>query len=292
MNQSEGLAEQFEAHRSHLRSVAYGMLGSLPEAEDAVQEAWIRFSRHGTRDVANMRGWLTTIVARTCLDMLRGRRSRREDLWGDDVQEANGQGASSVDPEYEAMLADSVGLAMLVVLDRLNPPERIAFVLHDIFAVSFEEIAPMVNRTPAAARQLASRARRRVQGDPTVVQEAHESQKRQLVEAFLAASRAGDWDALLAVLDPDVVLTADAMVMPPGSPTTVRGAAAVAKHSYGRAQAARAALVNGSVGVVVAPRGRLYIVMDIRVFNGRIREIEVIGDPARLRQVEVTVLKD
>jgi RNA polymerase sigma factor (sigma-70 family) len=281
--------EPFEENREHLRSVAYRMLGSLSEADDAVQEAWLRLSRSDTSGVENLGGWLTTVVARICLDMLRSRNSRREEP----LDRFGAQGAAAIDngidPEQEAMLADSVGLALLVVLETLAPAERLAFVLHDMFAVSFDEIAPIVGRTPSAARQLASRGRRRVQGVATVP-EVDLDRQREVVEAFLAASREGDFAALLEALDPDVVLRADATATAPDAPSEMRGAATIAEQFVGRAVLARAALVNGSVGVVVAPRGRLLLVLQLVFANGRIAGIEAVADPERLRQLDLAVL--
>jgi RNA polymerase sigma-70 factor, ECF subfamily len=290
MDQQEWMAERFEANRAHLRQVAYRMLGSRSEADDAVQEAWLRLSRSGTSGVENLGGWLTTVVARVCLDMLRSRKSRREEPFGAEVPEPAATGEGGADPEQEALLADSVGLALLVVLQTLAPAERVAFVLHDLFAVPFEEIAPVVGRSPTAARQLASRARRRVQGAPTLP-EADLARQREVVEAFMAASRGGDFEALLAVLDPDVVLRADRAVVPAGMPTEARGAAAVAKRAMvGRVRFAQPALVNGAVGIVVAPRGRQLLVLAFRIAGGRIVEIDVVADPERLRQLDLAVL--
>ncbi len=252
----EWKAARFEESREHLRSVAYRMLGSLSEADDAVQEAWLRLSRADTSAVENLAGWLTTVVARICLDMLRSRRSRREEPLDRFGAEPAGVDDGGIDPEQEAILADSVGLALLVVLETLAPAERLAFVLHDMFAVSFEEIAPIVGRTPSAARQLASRGRRRVQGVASVP-EVDLDRQREVVQAFLAASREGDFAALLAALDPDVVFRSDATATAPGTPREMRGAPKVAQQFVGRAVLARVALVNGSVGVVVAPRGQL-----------------------------------
>src|SRR5437588_7011022 len=227
MNETDWLAERFEAHRPHLRAVAYRMLGSLAEAEDAVQEVWLRLSRSGTEDVENLGGWMTTIVARVCLNVLRSRQVRREESLDAHVPDPVISRADGVDPEHEALLAESVGLALLVVLETLAPAERLAFVLHDMFAVPFDEIAPMVGRSPTAARQLASRARRRVRGNSTVPN-ANLTGQRKVVEAFLAAARKGDFDALLAVLDPDVVHRADRVTAPPGG-SERRGARAVAQ---------------------------------------------------------------
>src|ERR671911_1955284 len=290
------LAEHFEANRTHLRAVAYRLLGSLSEADDAVQEAWLRLSRSGTSGVQNLGGWLTTVVARVCLDMLRSRKSRREvsldELSGVRVPDPIVNREDRTDPEHEALLADSVGLALLVVLETLTPAERLAFVLHDMFAVSFQEIAPIVGRSPTAARQLASRARRRVQGAATVP-DADLARQREVVEAFLAASRGGDFDALVAVLDPDVVLRADDGALPVVAAREVRGAPAVARRAVkGRARAARPALVNGAVGVVVAPRGRLLMVLGFTITGGKIVEIDAIADPEHVRQLDLAVLDD
>ena len=283
------LAERFEANRSRLRRVAYRMLGSPSEAEDAVQEAWLRLSRSDTSGVDNLGGWLTTVVARVCLDMLRQRKSRREESLDADAPEPVASGERGMDPEQEALLADSVGLALLVVLQTLAPAERVAFVLHDMFDLSFDEIAPVVGRSPTAARQLASRARRRVQGAPTVA-DADLARQRDVIDAFLTASRGGDFEALLAVLDPDVVMRSDRVAVQLGGPAELRGATAVAENFKGRAQLARTALVNGAVGVVVAPRGRLLLVLVPTVVGGRIVEIDVIADPERLSRLELAVL--
>jgi RNA polymerase sigma factor (sigma-70 family) len=288
-NEHEWLAEQFEAYRTHLRAVAYRLLGDLTEADDAVQESWLHLSRSDTSGVENLGGWLTTVVARVCLDMLRSRNSRREEPLGADVPDPIVSREGGIDPEHEALLADSVGLALLVVLDTLNPAERLAFVLHDIFAVPFDEIAPIVGRSPTAARQLASRARRRVRGAATVP-DADLTRQREVVDAFLAASRGGDFDALLAVLDPDVVFRADRAAVLAGASREVRGALAVARQFSGRAQGARPALVNGAVGVVVARRGRLFLVLSLTVTRGKIVEIDVVADPARLRQLDLAIL--
>jgi RNA polymerase sigma factor (sigma-70 family) len=292
VDEHEGLAERFEANRSHLLGVAYRMLGSASEAEDAVQEAWLRLSRSDSGSVENLRGWLTTVVGRVCLDMLRSRKSRREESLEVHMPEPIAKRANASDPEQEALLADSVGLALLVVLDTLAPAERLAFVLHDMFAVPFDEIGSIVGRSPAAARQLASRARRRVQGAPA----AHGAdliRQRQLVEAFLAALRGGDFEALVAVLDPDVIVRADAVAARPGAPSEVRGAEIWARQAVAssqRARAARPALVNGTVGVVVAPGGRLFRVLTFTIAGGKIARIDVVGDPERLRQLDLAVL--
>ena len=292
MDEHDWLAQRFEENRTHLRAVAYRMLGSLSEADDAVQEAWLRLSRSDTSEVENLGGWLTTVVARVCLDMLRSRRSRREEPLGVHVREPIVGRQDGSDPEQETLLSDSVGLALLVVLETLSPAERLAFVLHDMFAVPFDEIAPIVDRSPNAAKMLASRARRRVQAaDP--VPDADLTRQREVVDAFLAAARGGDFDALVAVLDPDIVLRADGGAVRAGLSREVRGAPAVARRALkGRARAARPALVNGAVGVVVAPRGRLPMVLGFTIRGGRIVEIEVIADPARLRQLDLALLDD
>jgi len=294
VDEGDWLARRFEENRSHLRAVAYRMLGSLGEADDAVQEAWLRFSRSDTSGVANLGGWLTTVVARVCLDMLRSRKSRREEPLGAHEPESIVSREDGTSPEQEALVADSVGLALLVVLETLAPAERLAFVLHDMFAVPFDEIAPIVGRSPTAARQLASRARRRVRGAGTVAS-ADLTRQREVVEAFLAATRSGDFDALLAVLDPDVVRRADAAAVPRGAPRELRGAHAVAKGALAGSQRARSApvalaVVNGSVGVVVAPGGRLSRVITFKIRSGKIAEIDVLADPARLRQLHLAVL--
>ena len=291
MNEQNFLAEKFETNRNHLRRVAYRMLGSLSEADDAVQEAWLRLARADTSDVRNLGGWLTTVVARVCLDMLRGRKSRREEPLGPHVPEPIVGRDGGLDPEHEAQMADSVGLALLVVLETLAPAERIAFVLHDMFDLPFDEIAPIVGRSEAAARQLASRARRRVQGVDKASDTDLASQ-REIVDAFLAASRNGDFEALLAVLDPDVVALADDAAVRLGGPHELRGADAVARAFMGRAQAARSALVNGAVGAVVAPRGRLLLVVSIRIVNGKIVEMNAVGDPERLGEFDLSVLDE
>ena len=292
MDEHEWMAERFEAQRTHLRAVAYRMLGSLSEADDAVQESWIRLSRSGTSGVENLGGWLTTVVARVCLDTLRSRKSRREEPLDADLPEPIVSRRDMIDPETEVLLADSVGLALLVVLDTLAPAERLAFVLHDMFDLSFDEIAAIVGRSPTAARQLASRARRRVQG-ADAVRDADLTRQREVVDAFLAASRGGDFDALLAVLDPDVVLRSDRAAVPPGAPTEIRGAAAIANRAVkGGARAAQPALVNGAVGVVVAPRGKLLMVLRFTITRGKIVEIDAVADPERLRQLDLAVLYD
>jgi RNA polymerase sigma factor (sigma-70 family) len=289
MDEHEWLAEQFEANRTHLRAVAYRMLGSLSEADDAVQESWLHLSRSDTSGVENLGGWLTTVVARVCLDMLRSRESRREEPLG--MPEPIMSSEDGIDPEHEVLLADSVGLALLVVLDTLNPAERLAFVLHDLFAVPFDEIAPIVGRSPTAARQLASRARRRVQGAATVP-DADLTRQREVVDAFLAASRGGDFDALLALLDPDVVLQADRAAVHAGASREVRGAPDVARQFSGRAREAQPALVDGAVGAVWAPGGRPRVVFGFTITRGKIVEIDILADPERLRQLDLAVLDD
>ncbi|MFI0369744.1 sigma-70 family RNA polymerase sigma factor [Actinomadura sp. 1N219] len=290
MNEHGALAERFEAHRGRLRAVAYRMLGSAAEADDAVQEAWLRLSRTDPAGIDNLEAWLRTVVSRLCLDMLRARTARREEPYGWQPPVQAGDG----DPEREAELLDQVGRAMLVVLDTLGPNERVAFVLHDVFAVPFEEIAAIVGRTPAAAKKLASRARRRVRG-AAAVPAAELARQRRVVEAFLAAARGGDLDALLAVLAPDVVRRADAAVLPPGRDPVVRGADAVAREIelFGRrARHAEPALVDGRAGAVVAPHGRLLLAMAITVRDGRVAEYELIADPGRLRRLDLAVLDD
>lgn len=291
MDEHEWLAERFEENRTHLRAVAYRVLGSPSEADDAVQEAWLRLSRSDTSGVENLGGWLTTIVARVCFDMLRSRKSRREEPLGAHVPEPIVSREDGIDPEHEALLADSVGPALLVVLETLAPAERIAFVLHDLFAVPFDEIASIVGRSPAAARQLASRARRRVQGAATAP-DADLTRQREIVDAFLAASRGGDFDALLAVLDPDAVLRADRAAVQMGASREVRGGAAVAGTFSGRARGAQPALVNGAVGLVWAPRGRPTVVFGFTITRGKIVEIDLVADPERLHQLDVAVLDD
>ncbi len=289
MDEHAWLAEQFEAERPHLRAVAYRMLGSLSEADDAVQESWLHLSRSNTSGVENLGGWLTTVVARVCLDLLRSRNSRREEPLGVHVPDPIVSREDGIDPEQEALLADSVGLALLVVLDTLNPAERLAFVLHDLFAVPFDEIAPIVGRSPTAARQLASRARRRVQGAATVP-DADLARQREVVDAFLAASRGGDFDALLAVLDPDVVLRADRAAVRAGASREVRGAPDVARQFSGRARFAQPALVDGAVGAVWAPGGQPRVVFGFTITRGKIVAIDILADPERLHQLNLEVL--
>jgi RNA polymerase sigma factor (sigma-70 family) len=282
-------AEQFERYRPHLRAVAYRMLGSLSEADDALQESWLRLSRSDTDAVDNLGGWLTTVVGRVCLDMLRSRRSRQEDYVGSWLPEPIVSLDDETDPEHEALIADSVGLALLVVLETLTPAERLAFVLHDMFAVPFEEIGPIVGRTPAAARQLASRGRRRVQGAAPTASDTGLAEQRRLVDAFLAASRAGDFEALVAVLDPDVVFRADRGAVSRLARPPVTGADAVAQQVLSRgsrfAPRARPALVNGAAGLIIGPEDRPFAVIGFTVARGRIVEIDLIVDPDKLRGV-------
>jgi RNA polymerase sigma factor (sigma-70 family) len=289
MDQREWLIERFEHHRSHLRAVAYRMLGSVSEADDAVQEAWLRIRDQDPASVENMRGWLTTIVGRVCLNMLRSRSSRREELSAH-VPDRVVSFDESGDPEHEALLADSVGLAMLVVLDALTPAERLAFVMHDVFAVPFAEIGTVLDRSEAAAQQLASRARRRVQGAPDP--ELDLARQRQVVDAFFAASRDGDFDALVGVLDPDVELRIDGGVLRSEASLVLRGAAAVAGHTTTYSTLypfVRPALVNGAAGAVVAPHGRLFSVMAFTVTNGKIIQIDALLDPERLARLDLSI---
>jgi RNA polymerase sigma-70 factor (ECF subfamily) len=292
MGEQEWLAERFEEQRIHLRTVAYRMLGSLSEADDAVQEAWLRLSRSDTRKVEDLPAWLTTIVARVSLNMLRSRRTRREQPFGPHVPEPIVDGADGTDPEHEAILADSVGLALVVVLETLNPAERLAFVLHDMFAVPFEEIAPIVERSPAATRQLASRARRRVQGANTVPDTDLRAQ-REVVDAFLAAGRDGDFEGLVAVLDPDVVLRQDYGVAGPAVSRVVRGAQKVGGQAvvYGRAGLVmRPALINGAAGIVTFRDGEPFSVGAFTVRDRKIVEIDFLADPERMRRLDLTIL--
>ena len=292
MEDLQWLAERFEENRGHLRAVAYRMLGSASEADDAIQETWLRLGGSDASSIENLGGWLTTVVARVCLDMLRSRTSRREEALDTQVAEAGAKREGGGDPEREALLADSVGLALLVVLDRLTPAERLAFVMHDMFAVPFEEIAPIVGRSLAAARQPASRARRRVQGAESTVSTDLTCQ-REVVNAFVAALRGGDFKGLLAVLDPDVVVRVDRAAAASGRPTEVQGARNWANGAIAFAQAARfaqPALVDGEVGVVLAPGGRLRRVLRFIFMNDKIAEIEVVADPARLHEFDLAVL--
>jgi RNA polymerase sigma factor (sigma-70 family) len=287
MEKEKWLAEQFEAHRDHLQRVAYRMLGATGEADDAVQEAWLRLSRAEAAGIDNLGGWLTTVVARVCLDTLRSRKSRREEPLEGELQPAAGH-ERAVDPEREAELADNVGLALLVVLEALAPAERVAFVLHDMFDLPFEEIAPIVGRSPTAARQLASRARRRVRG--TKASQGAVASQRKVVDAFLAAARSGDVAGLLAVLDPDVVLQADRAAVQLGGIAELRGAEAVAANFKGKAQLARPVLVDGALGVVVAPQGRLLLVLNLTFAGDRIASIDVVADPDRLEALDLSTL--
>jgi RNA polymerase sigma factor (sigma-70 family) len=292
MDEREWLAERFEERRARLRAVAYRMLGSLSEADDAVQEAWLRLSRTDANEIENFDGWLTTVVARVSLNMLRSRNTRREEPIGVHVPDPIVDRADGTDPEHEALLADSVGLALLVVLETLSPAERLAFVLHDMFAVPFDEIAPIVDRSPQAARQLASRARRRVQGENTVP-DADLDTQREVVAAFIAAARDGDFDALVAVLDPDVVLRAD--LGPVGGLREVRGAEAVAGRAsyYSRlGLLVQPALINGAAGAVSTRDGEPFSVGGFTVRGGKIVAIDMLADPARLSRLDLTILDD
>jgi RNA polymerase sigma factor (sigma-70 family) len=290
MRQESWLADRFEDSRPHLRAVAYRLLGSREEADDAVQESWLRLSRSDPDKVENLTGWLTTIVARVCLDMLRSRRARPEDPVGTQIPEPLTDPGEPATPEQQALIADSIGSAMLVVLDTLSPPERVAFVLHDVFGVSFEEIAPVIGKTAAASRQLGSRARRRVQGSgqmPT----ASASRQRAVVDAFLAASRDGHFEALLALLDPDVVLSRDAAAVALATgPAAVRGAHDVAQLFSGRARGAQPALIDGQAGLVWAPGDRLTVVFALHIDGDVITRIDVIADPGHLAGLELAIL--
>ena len=292
-NNQDWLAEKFEENRGRLRGVAYRMLGSAGEADDAVQEAWLRLDRSDADSIENLGGWLTTVVARVCLDMLRSRNSRREEALTAAAPDSPPPSVVSkkIDPEQEAVLADSVGLALLVVLDRLDPAERLAFVLHDLFGSSFDEIAKIVGRTPEATRQLASRARRRVQGAPPTPG-SELAQQRKVIDKFIAALRAADFDALVSVLDPDVAVHIDETAATPGIAREARGAAAWARQAITSARGARFAnpvLVDGNVGVVVAPGGRLFRVLRFTFANGKITSVEVIGDPLVMQNLELAV---
>ncbi len=285
------LAQQFEANRGHLRAVAYRMLGSMTEADDAVQESWLRLNRSDASEIANLSGWLTTVVARVSLDMLRSRKSRREDSFEAQPLEPFDGAEATLDPAHEAEMADSLGLALLVVLETLTPAERLAFVLHDLFDVSFEEIAPIVGRTPTAARQLASRARRRVRGaeaDP----DADLTGQRAIVAAFLSASRGGDFAALLAALDPEVTLRADATAALMGATAVVHGAQAVAETFAGRARAAQLALIEGAPGLVWSTGGEPRMVFTFTITDGKISAITMLADPERLKQLDLRMLDD
>ena len=290
MNERDWLAERFEERRTRLRAVAYRMLGSLSEADDAVQESWLRLNRTDADEIENLDAWLTTVVARVSLNMLRARKTRKEEPIEGKLPEPILDRADGIDPEHEALLADSVGLALLVVLETLSPPERLAFVLHDMFAVPFEEIAPIVNRSPEAARQLASRARRRVQGEGKVPDADLETQRR-VVDAFLAASREGDFEQLLEVLDPDVVLRADRGAAGPSE--VLRGARAIADQALFFSRLGlemRPVLVNGAVGMVTFRNGEPFSLGAVTVRGGKIVELDFLADPERLRELDLTVL--
>src|SRR3989475_3103336 len=299
MPRHEPLAQEFEMNRSHLQSVAHRMLGSASEADDAVQEAWLRLSRSDASDIDNLRAWLTTVVARVCLDMLRSRKSRREEPLDTGLPEPIASSEAVINPEHEAVLADSVGLALLVVPETLTPAERVAFVLHDMFDLPFDEIAPILRRSPTAARQLASRARRRVQG-ADAVHDADHTRRREIVGAFLAASRSGNFGALLAVLDPDVVLRADSAAVrmaaarqavgAPKLAPELRGAPAVAESLSGRAGAAQPALIDGAPGLVWAPGGKPRAAFTFTIVRHKIVRIDLIADPEYLRRLDVTLL--
>ncbi|HVC81497.1 MAG TPA: sigma-70 family RNA polymerase sigma factor [Chloroflexota bacterium] len=293
MDENEWLADRFEEHRTHLRAVAYRMLGSLTEADDAVQDAWLRLSRSGAGEVENLGGWLTTTVARVCLNLLRARKVRREESLEVRLPDPIISRDGALQPEEEALLDDSVGLALLVVLDTLAPAERLAFVLHDVFGLPFEEIAPMVERTPAAARQLASRGRRRVKGATASALDPDPSRQRAVVDAFFAAARAGDFAGLVAVLDPNVVLRADFGGKRPGASRVIRGVAAVAENARPLPGAQlHPVLVNGTPGVIITVRGRPFAIMGFTVAGGRIVEIDAIADPERVHRIAAAVLND
>lgn len=291
MDEREWLAGRFEEHRPRLRSVGYRMLGSLSEADDAVQEAWLRVSRAGAGDVENLGGWLTTVMARVCLNMLRAREHRREEPIDARVAGTVIGRQAGGDPEREALMADAVGVALLVVLDTLTPAERLAFVLHDMFAVPFEEIAPMLERSPAATRQLASRARRRVKGVPPAL-DTDLTRRRRVVDAFLAATRTGDFEALVTLLHPDVVLRADRAVVPTPEPFVVRGSRSVAEGAMAAMQRAwftGPVVLDGAIGLAMAPYGRLRLVLGFTITEGEITEIDVIAEPERLRRIDLAV---
>ncbi|AOR32310.1 RNA polymerase subunit sigma-70 [Streptomyces fodineus] len=294
MERDQELADRFEQHRGRLRGLAYRMLGSLDETDDAVQETWLRLERVDALAVDNLAGWLRTVLSRVCLDMLRARRSRREDLVGATVPDGPPRPAGGPDPEAEALLAEAVGGALLVVLDTLSPDERVAFVLHDMFAVPFGEIAAIVGRTTATTKKLASRARHKVDGGP-VADAARLARNRRVVEAFLAASRSGDLDTVLTVLAPDVVRRADRAALGPGRPERVEGAATVSReiaHFGAAARHAELALVDGSVGLVIAPLGRLRTVVRLTITDDRVTAYELVADPARLARTHLAVLPD
>lgn len=280
----DGLADRFEAQRAELRAVAYRMLGSVNEADDAVQEAWLRLQRSDVAAVQNLRGWLITVVGRICLDMLRSRSARREDPL--ETRPSEPIESLTPTPESEAILADSVGLALLVVLDTLTPDERLAFVLHDVFGVSFREIAPVLERTPAATKMLASRARRRIQATDTLPENS-QARRHEIVTAFLAAARDGNFDALLTLLHPDAVLQADATAAQMGAPSQLHGAGSLARQFAGRAQAARPALIDGAAGAAWAPGGVLTGVFTFTIVDDRIQRIDVITDPSQVARLSV-----
>jgi RNA polymerase sigma factor (sigma-70 family) len=292
MSEQDWLAQRFEEHRRRLRAVAYRMLGSTSEADDAVQEAWLRLSRSRPGEIENLSGWLTTVVARVSLNMLRSRAVRREEPLSEHLPDPIVDRADGVDPEHEALLADSVGLALLVVLETLNPPERLAFVLHDMFGVPFEDIAPLIDRSPQAARQLASRARRRVRAQP-ITPDVDVSAQREVVEAFLAAARGGDFDALVATLDPDVVLRADGGAALAAVSGEVRGALNVARQAatWSRVDLTmHPALVNGAAGVVATRKGAVFAIAAVIVRHGKIVEMDFLADPERLARLDLTFL--
>jgi RNA polymerase sigma-70 factor (ECF subfamily) len=295
MDENDWLAERFEGHRPHLRTVAYRMLGSLTEADDAVQDTWLRLSRSGASDVENLGGWLTTVLARVCLNMLRARTVRREEPFDGHLPDPVVSREEELQPEQEAVLADSVGLALLIVLETLSPDERLAFVLHDMFAVPFDEIATMIGRTPEAARQLASRARRRVRGADIPAPDPDLAQQRQVVDAFFAAARGGNFEGLVAVLHPEVVLRADFGPRRPRAPKEFRGAEAVAGQALAGAIPAahlHPALINGAAGVVVTIYGRAFAVIGFTVAEGKIVAIDAIADPERVRRIAAAVLTE
>ncbi|AZS15460.1 sigma-70 family RNA polymerase sigma factor [Paenibacillus lutimineralis] len=280
------MEEQFESYREHLQAMAYRMLGSLTEAEDAVQETWLRLYRSDRSEIENLGGWLTTVTSRICLDMLRSRKARREEFMDESLPEISANSEDRYNPEQEALMADSVGLALLVVLDKLNPSERVAFVLHDVFAVPFSEIAPIVGKSELATRKLASRARQKVRGNESNSQ-ADLDRQCKLVDAFLAAAYAGDFDSLLAVLDPDVVLRDDRET---SVRTETRGALALANKVAGRAKAAQVALVDGCIGAIAAPGGKLLYVIQFTIKDGKIAEVDLISDSTHLEQLDLTIL--
>ncbi|GHJ49047.1 RNA polymerase sigma factor [Catellatospora sp. TT07R-123] len=292
MRDQDGLAGRFEQDRGRLRAVALRMLGSSAEADDAVQEAWLRLSRSDVAEVDNLSGWLTTVVGRICLDMLRSRSTRREDFLDDQTDDdlAPAATVAGTDPEQQTLLADSVGLALMVVLDTLSPAERLAFVLHDMFAVPFDEVAPVIGKSPDAARQLASRARRRVRGQAPDNAVEDQARRREVVEAFLSAAREGRFEALLTVLDPDVVMRSDAAAVRLGSAAEIHGASTLADYWNGKAADARVALLDGIVGAVWAPRGKVRVALSFTVTDGRITGIRLTADPERLTELDVAIL--